>query len=361
MKILQIIQKKQLRGAEVFASQLSQHLEARGHEVMMVALADGVASLPFDGGIRVLGASLGKRFWDLKAWRSLARMVRKFAPDIVQCNAADTLKYAVFSKLLCRWQAVLVYRNASTMSRYVDGGMKKKINRFLLKKTNHIISVCRYVQQDLLNLFHMPDANSCVIPVGMEAKLLRKIDLPGGTGPRLVHVGGLSFEKNHEGLFRILKYFLYYHPNARLWVIGSGPDSYKIKRLAASMFTGSQVQFVEATAEAIHYIHSADMLLLPSLIEGLPAVILEAFYANTPVVAYNVGGIGEILDEHTGWLVEKGDEQGFVNAMLEVLNGGAEVVAPRVEAAYALVQEHYRNEEIAKRFEEVYEALLRKG
>ena len=102
MKILQIIQKKQLRGAEVFASQLSQHLEARGHEVMMVALADGVASLPFDGGIRVLGASLGKRFWDLKAWRSLARMVRKFAPDIVQCNAADTLKYAVFSKLLCR-------------------------------------------------------------------------------------------------------------------------------------------------------------------------------------------------------------------------------------------------------------------
>jgi glycosyltransferase involved in cell wall biosynthesis len=48
------------------------------------------------------------------------------------------------------------------------------------------------------------------------------------------------------------------------------------------------------------------MLLLPSKIEGLPAVIPEAFYCKTPVVAYNVGGIAELIKNNvTGWLVEK--------------------------------------------------------
>ena len=51
MKILQLIQKKQLRGAEVFAAQLSTHLVELGHEILIVALLDGKDQLPFTGNI----------------------------------------------------------------------------------------------------------------------------------------------------------------------------------------------------------------------------------------------------------------------------------------------------------------------
>ncbi len=64
MKILQFIQKPQLRGAEMFASQLSEQLLALGHECKMVTLFKGEASLPFSGEFIHLNRPMNKRLWD---------------------------------------------------------------------------------------------------------------------------------------------------------------------------------------------------------------------------------------------------------------------------------------------------------
>ena len=61
-----------------------------------------------------------------------------------------------------------------------------------------------------------------------------------------------------------------------------------------------------------NYIKFADMLVLSSLIESLPGIIIEAMFLNTLVIAYNVGGISEILDKETRFLVPKINEHAFV-------------------------------------------------
>jgi hypothetical protein len=75
LKILQLIQKPQLRGAEMFASQLSNQLMQAGHEVHLISLVEGNASLPFEGNHIRLNRPLNKRFVDIQGWKAFAHNI----------------------------------------------------------------------------------------------------------------------------------------------------------------------------------------------------------------------------------------------------------------------------------------------
>lgn len=83
MKILQLIQKPQNRGAETFACQLSRHLVKMGHEVKILAVYKGEVTLDWDEKIENIEGSVGYRFLDYKAWKNLAEYVKEFQPDVV--------------------------------------------------------------------------------------------------------------------------------------------------------------------------------------------------------------------------------------------------------------------------------------
>ena len=102
MILFQIIQKPQKRGAEIFAAQLSEHLEKLGHTVILISLFEGVSELPFSGKKIQLNRPISKRWYDYEAWKQIARLVKEFKPDIIQCNAGDTLKFITLSKLFLR-------------------------------------------------------------------------------------------------------------------------------------------------------------------------------------------------------------------------------------------------------------------
>ena len=108
----------------------------------------------------------------------------------------------------------------------------------------------------------------------------------------------------------------------------------------------------------MQYIKSADVLVLPSIIEGLPGVVLEAFYCKTPVVAYDVGGIKEVVkNSETGRLIPKGDKNAFAEAIIE-----ASLHSARndkfVENAHKLVLSDYLNAQVVKKFLTAYESLF---
>ena len=118
----------------------------------------------------------------------------------------------------------------------------------------------------------------------------------------------------------------------------------------------SDIIFVGPVSRPLDYLCSADVFLLPSIIEGMPAVVLEAMYCRTPVVAYDVGGISEVIrNGETGWLTRAGDEGAFANAVMEVLE------TPDIESirqsAFNLVVKEFDNRVIARRFLEVYQRL----
>lgn len=366
MKIVQLVQQPQHRGVETFTAQLSGRINASGHKAVMVFLFPGSAELPFAGTVHHLQGQVRKRFWDFAAWKRLAQIIATEQPDIIQANAGDTLLYAVFSKMCFRWKQPIVFRNASIISLYIKNRWSAWWHGLFFQQTKNIVSVSQASADDFAALFPAQKKKIVTIPVGVEddavdelGKLAKEKDRTGQTPePSFVHVGGFTFEKNHKGLLAIFEEILRQRPGAKLDLVGDGPLKEEIEERVREKGLGPYVRFHGLQKTVWPFLNAADALLLPSLIEGLPGVVLEAFLCRTPVVAFRVGGVGEIVRHgQTGWLLEKGENKAFATAALEAVKKNPSNKRI-VQNAYQLVAAQYLNSRITQEFLSVYASLL---
>jgi glycosyltransferase involved in cell wall biosynthesis len=98
-----------------------------------------------------------------------------------------------------------------------------------------------------------------------------------------------------------------------------------------------------------------DVLVLPSISEAQPLVVLEAMAAGTPVVATAVGGVPELL-EGRGALVRPGDAAGLADAVVGCCTDAGTWLA-RSRAGQAHVAAHHRRDEVVATYRSLYERL----
>ncbi|MBZ9729069.1 glycosyltransferase [Salegentibacter sp. JZCK2] len=356
LKILHLIQKPQHRGAETFTCQLAKHQKNAGMEVKIVSVYSGDAELNWDEQIINLEGNPNSRFADYKAWRILNQLIRSFNPDIIQANAGDTLKYAVFSKKVFGWNTPVVFRNASEVGRYLKSGLQKKLNSYLYKNVAGVASVSKASEIDILTHFSFLQGKTSVIPVGLEEKeTCHAFQFKPKSHKHIVHVGGFSFEKNHKGLLDIFKKIKAGRQNVNLHLVGDGTLRPEIENLVQKENLQDQVNFYGFVNNPLDFIAAADVLVLPSIIEGLPGVILEAMYCKTPVVAYGVGGIKEIVSSETGHLIPENEENTFAQAVLDILE---QPNTEQTDLACAMVREKFMNKQISAKFMEMYKRIV---
>jgi len=326
----------------------------------IVTLLAGDGVLPFNGLIIKLDLENAGIANVLKGSRGLAKIISEFNPDIVQANAGDTAKVAVISKLIYRWHQPIIFRNASTISGYMKKRSAKLFYSGIFRFVARVISVSETSKIDFVKNFPFIHNRITHIPIGVniDTSTDRHDPYPERLGARLVHVGGFTFEKNHYALINIFRMIRKEHPEARLWLVGSGKLKPEIEQHVEKEGLSNHVFFAGQVSNPLDYIGYADVLLLPSLIEGLPAVILEAMLVKTPVVAYNVGGVSEVVaNRSTGILVEKDDETTFAHAVGDILKNSTECRA-MVDRAYEMVIERFSNGAIAHNFLNEYTKLL---
>ena len=356
LRVLQIIQKKQYRGAEIFCCQLANELEEKGHDVRVYSIYDGKANLPFKKPIESLERKQSIRYADYYGWKAIADIIKEFKPDIIQANASDTLKYTVMSKEIFGWKVPIVFRNASVTSYYITGRLSKELNRYLFQKVDRIISVSESSKNDLNQLFPFTSIKSDVITNGINHRSGMEIKNPYTSDViNVVHVGSLTQEKNHKELLEIFRRFLVGNPDSKMHIIGEGNLKDEIEATIIKLNIQENVRLYGEMANPDAYIKFADMLVLPSLIEGLPGVILEAMNLETLVVAYDVGGISEILNDKTGYLVEKNNVEKFVLAMQKSISEENE---NKMLNAKKLVSEKFNNSTLADEFLNIYQEII---
>lgn len=190
---------------------------------------------------------------------------------------------------------------------YAPGGpWRNKIYGLVAFKFSDSIWVqTERIKRDLLEEFHrrrsfslrrnaMPKVQ--VVPNGVEIR-----GRPDFEGERLIYVGRLTRKKGVEYLISAMKLVR----DLDLLIVGDGPDRERLEKMAV----GLPVEFAGRVppARIYRYLRQAKILILPSLYEGLPNVILEAMSMGVPVIATRVGGIPDLVkDGETGLLVEPG-------------------------------------------------------
>ena len=144
-----------------------------------------------------------------------------------------------------------------------------------------------------------------VIRCGLKPELLAfapNADIKHGA---LICVGRLSPEKAHAGLFEAFAAISQRYPGTTLRLVGDGPCRSELTELAASLAISDRVEFLGSCSEerTLSEIANCDLLVLPSLLEGLPVVLMEAMALGVPVVAPRVAGIPELVEDgETGLL-----------------------------------------------------------
>lgn len=317
---------------------------------------EGDGQLDFTGKQIHLKRPISKRLTDYKGWAAFSKIITEFQPDLIQANAADTLKFAVFSNLFFRWKTPIVYRNANQMGDFIQNGFHRVFNQILLNRVQGIASVSQASLKDLHQTFKLPLIPHQVIPIGIDLLELQQKVRQGMyfnfERPFLLQLGGLVPEKNPMGMLEIVHTLQ--DPSFDLVFTGNGPLKAALELKAQDLNLTDRIHFLPNQANPFPILTQAKALVMPSMIEGLPAVILEAMALRTPVIAYGVGGIPEVLSEQTGYCIPPGDSQAFIQAIHICLNSDN---TPKLDAAQKLVSEQYSLEKVAKQFEEFYREL----
>lgn len=350
MNILFLIQRQQARGVETFTGQLADRLLDLGHTVTIITLFSNVQCIKTTARIIELNANPNLRWLDVKTWFRLAQVIKRLGSiDLIQANAGDTLKYAVLSKFIFRWDAPIIFRNASTISAYINSRPIKLINGWLLSKTDAILSVSEFSKTDLVTLFPKLADRAHVVPIGIIPKAITPVNTEK---QYILHVGGFTFEKNHEAFLTIMPVLWDLYPDLELWLIGEGPLREGFEQKVLSLGYGEKIKLLGTKTNVLDYMASAKAFVFPSIIEGLPAVLLEAMWAGVPIAAYNVGGISELIEnEKTGYLVKLNDAHGMVESIKKCLQEDNQNL---VNKARALVQGRYLMDKIAREFDGFY-------
>lgn len=121
---------------------------------------------------------------------------------------------------------------------------------------------------------------------------------------RILTVGRLSSEKGHVGLIAAYDAALR-DRHAELIIVGSGPELSNIQAEVVRRGLGERVKFLGALSarEVLLQMASADVFALPSLMEGLPVVLMEAMAVGLPVVAPRLSGIPELVEDGVNGLL----------------------------------------------------------
>jgi glycosyltransferase involved in cell wall biosynthesis len=148
------------------------------------------------------------------------------------------------------------------------------------------------------------------------------IELARSDLPRLICVGRLSPEKGHLGLLEVIFRLRARGIYSRLSLVGDGPLRPAIEDVVEQMKLGDRVSLEGFLTEenTLAAIASSDILVLPSFMEGLPVVLIEALAMGKPVVASRVAGIPELVEHgRSGLLFTPSDTEDLEEVLARIL------------------------------------------
>ncbi len=351
-------------GASIHVRDLAREMIARGHEVRVLVggtgpvtqqLAD--ANVPFQS-LRYLGRRI-QPLRDLLAVRELTAALGALRPDLV---SAHTAKAGLVGRLACRRLGVpCIYtpHGLAVGSRISPmwGPVFAMLERMAARWSAAIVCVCESEKRLALEKGIGPASRLRVIYNGMPDVAEAARSKPAEEPVRICSVARLEAPKDHATLFEALAALP--HRRWSLELVGDGPLEAKLRELARSLSLEEQIVWTGYLASPAPVLARSQVFVLATRSEAFPRSILEAMRAGLPVIASDVGGVGEaVLDGQTGILVPANDPEA-IGAALERLLENASLRERMGESGRQTFNERFRFERMVAETLALYDRVGR--
>lgn len=281
------------------------------------------------------------------------RARRSFEPDIIHAH------WWFPNGVVGTWLKGLTHRPLITTLHGTDVrlarsvGIAKPLFRHVVQHSTQVTAVSRWLADEAERVVSMQRPTVAPMPVATD------LFSPGGqrTPARLLFVGRINTQKGIDHLLRSMSKM---KTKATLDVVGDGPGRAAMMQLATDLGISDRVNWMGQLKQPqlVEYYRKASVMVVPSVDEGLGLAAVEALLCETPVVAFNSGGLTDVVrDGQTGVLVPPGDMQALAAALDEILaseeRGRTLGVAGRI---YALAT--FAPESVARRYAGIYRQAL---
>ena len=200
-----------------------------------------------------------------------------------------------------------------------------------------------------------------VVRCGLPFDRLPARDARTGEAQTIICVGRLSPEKGQAGLLRAFSNLAARHRKLQLRLVGDGPDRDGLEALANELGVAANVTFVGRLPEqdTLAEIARSDLLVLPSFMEGLPIVLMEAMALGVPVVSSRVAGIPELVKDGETGLLFAPSNWDELEKQVERLLADKPLYAAVAERGKAKVSDEFDVRKSAAKMAELFEQARR--
>ena len=144
------------------------------------------------------------------------------------------------------------------------------------------------------------------------------------------------------------------HPNWLFIIIGDGPERFNLEKLIKNNELTNNIFLVGSIANANRYLKAFELFVLPSIKEGQPWAILEAMAAEIPIVATNIAGIAEMIENGKfGILVEPGDPDALAAAIEKIIIHPS-LAHTITQSAFTALKEKFSLDKMIQKNEELF-------
>lgn len=319
---------------------------------------DGVAHVRLD-----LRREIAPRC-DLLAVGKLARIIDDLRPDIIHAHSSKAGAVARLARLIHPRARVLYTPHGYAFAGYFPGGSKRHayraVERALAPLASRVICVCEAearIARSLGPSDRVRVVHNGIAPAHANATDPQIAELARG-GPVIGALTLLRPGKGLETLIEAAPRVLAHHPDVRIAIVGEGPDLAALRAQGAALGIAGAVHFTGPCEDPLAALRGMQIFVHPSWAEAFPYVVLEAMSLARPIVASDVGGVGEaVIDGDSGLLVPARDSGALAGALIELLDDPAR--AQRLgEAALSRVSNRFSLEAMIDGLTAVYDEIV---
>ena len=269
--------------------------------------------------------------YEAREFLELYRFFKIFNPDIVQTHV---LKANFLGILAARKARVpVIIGTEMTLKDIAHSPLARLRDRLIqhfvslsLRYSDGFMATSEYINKQWYHSRYEKKYRVIYPPFNLEkyqaalASSLSKKDGSNLDGPTIGFIGRLSEEKGLETLIQAMPMVRIKFPRVKLLIAGTGPMEQRLKKRVQSADLDGCVSFLGFCSNAFAFIRDLDVFVLPSRTEGCPIVVLESMAMSVPVVATDVGGTPELVEDGvTGLLVKSNSPVELANSVIQML------------------------------------------